>query len=106
MALYRTRSVHYHTVQDARISYRTVPYRVEMKTNTSTSRGSWQKSYLPCVTVQYRTAPRAVGGGALYCTGQIAWTHIFCGGTRFQAHAQFRYHIILQVGDNILLNIG
>jgi len=64
-----------------------VPYRTEIKTNTLSSRGSWRNIYLPHGTVPYRTAPRAVCGGALYRTGQTAWAHIFSGGSRSQRHA-------------------
>jgi hypothetical protein len=118
MALYRTDP--YHTILYRMHVYRTVPYgtvrpyRSEIKTNTSSSRGSWRNSYLPYGTVRYRTerygtvryrtAPRAVCGGALCRTGQTARANIFCGGSRSQAHAQFRYQIILQVGDRIFVN--
>ena len=66
MALYRTvpiRTVPYHIVHVFKMHvYRTVPvpYRIEIKTNKLSSRGSWRNSYIPYATVPYRTAPPAV----------------------------------------------
>jgi len=82
-----------------------VPCRNEIKTNTSSSRGSWRNNYLPYGAVPCRTAPRAVCGGALYRTGQTTRANTFCGGSRSHAHAPFRYQVILQGGIMILPNI-
>jgi len=53
-------TVPYH---DARVSYRTAPYRTEIKTDTLSSRVSWRNNYLPRATVRYRTIPYGTAGG-------------------------------------------
>ena len=109
MAPYRTNP--YHIILYMMHVYRTVPCGAVLKSKPirhlredhggtaiyRTRRNS---------TVPYRTASWAVCGGALYRTGQTARANIFCGGSRSQAHAQFRYQIILQGGDMILPIIG
>ena len=81
--------------------YRTVRYRTVLKSQPIRHLREDHGE-----TAIYRTAPRAVCGGALYRTGQTARANILCGGFRSQAHAHFRYQIILRGGDMILPNIG
>ncbi len=81
--------------------YRTVRYRTVLKSKPirHLREDHGEINYLPYGAVHYSTAPLAVCGGALYRTGQTARANILCGGSRSQAHAKFRYHIIQHVGD-------
>ncbi len=105
MALYRTDP--YHTICYRMQVYRTVRYRTVLKSKPIRHlREDHCETAIyrtvRCGTLPYRTAPRAVCGGALYRTGQTARANICYGSSRSQAHAQLRYQIILQVGDMIL----
>ena len=100
IALYRTvpiRTIPYCTWCTSIVRYGTVPYWNQNQYVIFARIMAKQLSSVRCGTVC---------GCALYRTGQTARANIFCGDSRSQARAQFRYQIILQVGDMILPIIG
>ena len=107
MALYRIDP--YHTIAYRMHVYRTVRNRAVLKSNQYVIFARIMAKHLSTYrAVRYSTVRHRGRYVEARCTvrDKTARANFFCGGSRSQAHAQFRYQIILRVGDRTLPIIG